>query len=165
MFSVLLICELVSQSVRETKAASHILQTVWAYKDLRHTLYKAGWNKTHFKVTAVKDGRINECFTAILMKLLSESSVLMMNIDRVFQPAVSGLAKKQRNTKQGNDDITLPLMEKNQGHWFLLLECGIFMRLLHSWEWQKCCAFFVMQALVFVTVHTARMNEGHADED
>ncbi|XP_016370659.1 armadillo repeat protein deleted in velo-cardio-facial syndrome-like isoform X2 [Sinocyclocheilus rhinocerous] len=67
-----------SQSVRETKAASHILQTVWAYKDLRHTLYKAGWNKTHFK------------------------------------PAVSGLPKKQKNAKQGNDDITLPLMEKNQ---------------------------------------------------
>uniref|UniRef100_A0A671N713 ARVCF delta catenin family member a n=1 Tax=Sinocyclocheilus anshuiensis TaxID=1608454 RepID=A0A671N713_9TELE len=61
-----------SQSVRETKAASHILQTVWAYKDLRHTLYKAGWNKTHFKVTAVKDGRIDVCFTAILMKLISE---------------------------------------------------------------------------------------------
>ncbi|KAF4108601.1 splicing regulator ARVCF isoform X2 [Onychostoma macrolepis] len=67
-----------SQSVRETKAASHILQMVWAYKDLRHMLCKAGWNKTHFK------------------------------------PAVSGLAKKQRNAKQGNDDITLPLMEKNQ---------------------------------------------------
>uniref|UniRef100_A0A8C1ZBC0 ARVCF delta catenin family member a n=1 Tax=Cyprinus carpio TaxID=7962 RepID=A0A8C1ZBC0_CYPCA len=67
-----------SQSVRETKAASHILQTVWAYKDLRHMLCKAGWNKTHFK------------------------------------PAVSSLPKKQRNAKQGNDDITLPLMEKNQ---------------------------------------------------
>ncbi|KAK2870631.1 hypothetical protein Q8A67_023158 [Cirrhinus molitorella] len=67
-----------SQSVRETKAASHILQTVWAYKDLRHMLCKAGWNKTHFK------------------------------------PAVSGLPKKQKNAKQGNDDITLPLMEKNQ---------------------------------------------------
>ncbi|XP_043087696.1 armadillo repeat protein deleted in velo-cardio-facial syndrome homolog [Puntigrus tetrazona] len=85
-----------SQSVRETKAASHILQTVWAYKDLRHTLCKAGWNKTHFK------------------------------------PAVSGLPKKQRNAKQGNDDITLPLMEKNQGHCFLLLESDMFMRLLHS---------------------------------
>lgn len=39
-----------SQSGRETKAASHILQTVWAYKDLRNMLYKAGWNKSHFKV-------------------------------------------------------------------------------------------------------------------
>uniref|UniRef100_A0A8C2C9L9 ARVCF delta catenin family member a n=1 Tax=Cyprinus carpio TaxID=7962 RepID=A0A8C2C9L9_CYPCA len=116
MFSVLLICERVSQSVRETKAASHILQTVWAYKDLRHMLCKAGWNKTHFKVTAVKDRQMDVCFTAMLMKFISESTVLMMNIDRVFQPAVSSLPKKQRNAKQGNDDITLPLMEKNQGH-------------------------------------------------
>ncbi|KAI4878359.1 hypothetical protein NFI96_014001 [Prochilodus magdalenae] len=67
-----------SQSVRETKAASHVLQTVWAYKDLRHTLAKGGWNKAHFK------------------------------------PTVSGVPKKQKNAKLGNDDITLPLMEKNQ---------------------------------------------------
>ncbi|XP_076876710.1 splicing regulator ARVCF isoform X2 [Brachyhypopomus gauderio] len=67
-----------SQSLRETRAASHVLQTVWAYKDLRHTLSKGGWNKTHFK------------------------------------PAVSGVPKKQKNAKLGNDDITLPLMEKNQ---------------------------------------------------
>uniref|UniRef100_A0AAV2IZ85 SMAD family member n=1 Tax=Knipowitschia caucasica TaxID=637954 RepID=A0AAV2IZ85_KNICA len=38
-----------SQSARETKAASHVLQTIWTYKDLRHTLTKAGWNKSHFK--------------------------------------------------------------------------------------------------------------------
>lgn len=38
-----------SQSTRETKAASHVLLTIWAYKDLRHTLTKAGWNKSHFK--------------------------------------------------------------------------------------------------------------------
>uniref|UniRef100_A0A8C6TX87 ARVCF delta catenin family member a n=1 Tax=Neogobius melanostomus TaxID=47308 RepID=A0A8C6TX87_9GOBI len=35
---------------RYTKAASQVLQTIWAYKDLRHTLTKAGWNKSHFKV-------------------------------------------------------------------------------------------------------------------
>ncbi|XP_047660420.1 armadillo repeat protein deleted in velo-cardio-facial syndrome homolog isoform X2 [Tachysurus fulvidraco] len=67
-----------SQSVRENKAALHVLQTVWAYKDLRNTLIKGGWNKSHFK------------------------------------PAVSGVPKKQKNSKLGNDDITLPLMEKNQ---------------------------------------------------
>uniref|UniRef100_A0A3Q3DLP9 ARVCF delta catenin family member a n=1 Tax=Hippocampus comes TaxID=109280 RepID=A0A3Q3DLP9_HIPCM len=38
-----------SQSTRETRAASHVLQTIWAYKDLRNTLNKAGWNKSHFK--------------------------------------------------------------------------------------------------------------------
>ncbi|XP_060752484.1 splicing regulator ARVCF isoform X2 [Tachysurus vachellii] len=67
-----------SQSVRENKAALHVLQTVWAYKDLRNTLIKGGWNKSHFK------------------------------------PTVSGVPKKQKNSKLGNDDITLPLMEKNQ---------------------------------------------------
>ncbi|XP_028852458.1 ARVCF delta catenin family member b isoform X2 [Denticeps clupeoides] len=41
-----------SQSPRETKAASHVLQTVWSYKELRNTLTKDGWNKTHFQPTA-----------------------------------------------------------------------------------------------------------------
>ncbi|XP_062874250.1 ARVCF delta catenin family member b isoform X6 [Trichomycterus rosablanca] len=36
---------------RETKAASHVLQTVWSYKELRNTLTKDGWNKTHFQPT------------------------------------------------------------------------------------------------------------------
>ncbi|XP_035990361.1 armadillo repeat protein deleted in velo-cardio-facial syndrome homolog [Fundulus heteroclitus] len=67
-----------SQSARETKAASHVLQAIWAYKELRHTLTKAGWNKSNFKPTA------------------------------------SGVAKKPKNGKQSGDDITLPLMEKNQ---------------------------------------------------
>ncbi|XP_038839116.1 armadillo repeat protein deleted in velo-cardio-facial syndrome homolog [Salvelinus namaycush] len=41
-----------SQSPRENKAASHVLQTVWSYKDLRNTLTKEGWNKSHFQLTA-----------------------------------------------------------------------------------------------------------------
>ncbi|XP_034048073.1 armadillo repeat protein deleted in velo-cardio-facial syndrome homolog isoform X2 [Thalassophryne amazonica] len=67
-----------SQSVRETKAAAHVLQTIWTYKDLRNTLTKAGWNKSHFKPTA------------------------------------AAVAKKSKSGKQGSDDITLPLMDKNQ---------------------------------------------------
>ncbi|XP_023125161.1 splicing regulator ARVCF isoform X2 [Amphiprion ocellaris] len=67
-----------SQSARETKAASHVLQTIWTYKDLRNTLTKAGWNKSHFK------------------------------------PTTSGVTKKSKSGKQGSDDITLPLMDKNQ---------------------------------------------------
>ncbi|XP_030292675.1 armadillo repeat protein deleted in velo-cardio-facial syndrome homolog isoform X2 [Sparus aurata] len=67
-----------SQSARETKAASHVLQTIWAYKDLRNTLSKAGWNKSHFK------------------------------------PTTTGVTKKSKSGKQGSDDITLPLMDKNQ---------------------------------------------------
>uniref|UniRef100_A0A8C9ZD57 ARVCF delta catenin family member n=1 Tax=Sander lucioperca TaxID=283035 RepID=A0A8C9ZD57_SANLU len=68
-----------SQSARETKAASHVLQTIWAYKELRNTLNKAGWNKSHFK------------------------------------PTTTGVTKKSKSGKQGSDDITLPLMDKNQG--------------------------------------------------
>ncbi|XP_034458838.1 armadillo repeat protein deleted in velo-cardio-facial syndrome homolog isoform X4 [Hippoglossus hippoglossus] len=67
-----------SQSARETKAASHVLQTIWAYKDLRNILIKAGWNKSHFK------------------------------------PTTTGTTKKSKSAKQGGDDITLPLMDKNQ---------------------------------------------------
>ncbi|XP_029941562.1 armadillo repeat protein deleted in velo-cardio-facial syndrome homolog [Salarias fasciatus] len=67
-----------SQSARETKAASHVLQTIWAYKDLRNTLMKAGWTKSHFK------------------------------------PTTTGTSKKSKSGKQGSDDITLPLMDKNQ---------------------------------------------------
>ncbi|KFW78320.1 Armadillo repeat protein deleted in velo-cardio-facial syndrome, partial [Manacus vitellinus] len=39
-----------SQSPRETKAASHILQMIWSYKELRNALQKDGWNKSHFQV-------------------------------------------------------------------------------------------------------------------
>uniref|UniRef100_A0A3B3DVG5 ARVCF delta catenin family member b n=1 Tax=Oryzias melastigma TaxID=30732 RepID=A0A3B3DVG5_ORYME len=52
-----------SQSARETKAASHVLQTVWSYKELRNALTKDGWNKTHFQPTvavtpkATKNGK------------------------------------------------------------------------------------------------------------
>ncbi|XP_055511409.1 ARVCF delta catenin family member b isoform X2 [Leucoraja erinacea] len=38
-----------SQSVREMKAAAHVLQTVWSYKELRNPLHKEGWNKSHFQ--------------------------------------------------------------------------------------------------------------------
>lgn len=39
-----------SQSVREAKAASHVLQTVWSYKELRGALQRDGWTKARFQV-------------------------------------------------------------------------------------------------------------------
>ncbi|XP_048678016.2 splicing regulator ARVCF isoform X3 [Caretta caretta] len=46
-----------SQSPRETKAASHVLQMVWSYKELRSVLQKDGWNKSHFQsVSAAPKG-------------------------------------------------------------------------------------------------------------
>uniref|UniRef100_A0A2K6LXM5 ARVCF delta catenin family member n=1 Tax=Rhinopithecus bieti TaxID=61621 RepID=A0A2K6LXM5_RHIBE len=41
-----------SQSVREAKAASHVLQTVWSYKELRGSLQKDGWTKARFQSAA-----------------------------------------------------------------------------------------------------------------
>uniref|UniRef100_A0A3B4A7G9 Uncharacterized protein n=1 Tax=Periophthalmus magnuspinnatus TaxID=409849 RepID=A0A3B4A7G9_9GOBI len=46
------------QRARKTKAASHVLQTIWAYKDLRHTLTKAGWTKSHFKVRHTRSAHV-----------------------------------------------------------------------------------------------------------
>ncbi|XP_078083340.1 ARVCF delta catenin family member b isoform X2 [Mustelus asterias] len=50
-----------SQSVREMKAAAHVLQTVWSYKELRNALHKDGWNKSHFQpnVTTLPKGSKN----------------------------------------------------------------------------------------------------------
>ncbi|XP_012510454.1 PREDICTED: armadillo repeat protein deleted in velo-cardio-facial syndrome isoform X3 [Propithecus coquereli] len=41
-----------SQSVREAKAASHVLQTVWSYKELRGALQRDGWTKARFQSAA-----------------------------------------------------------------------------------------------------------------
>ncbi|KAM6156163.1 splicing regulator ARVCF [Rhynchocyon petersi] len=41
-----------SQSAREAKAASHVLQTVWSYKELRGPLQKEGWTKARFQSAA-----------------------------------------------------------------------------------------------------------------
>ncbi|XP_072000575.1 splicing regulator ARVCF isoform X2 [Engystomops pustulosus] len=38
-----------SQSPREVKAASHVLQMIWSYKELRNSLQKEGWNKANFQ--------------------------------------------------------------------------------------------------------------------
>lgn len=43
-------CCCCSQSVREAKAASHVLQTVWSYKELRGALQRDGWTKARFQV-------------------------------------------------------------------------------------------------------------------
>ncbi|XP_075688613.1 splicing regulator ARVCF isoform X3 [Rhinoderma darwinii] len=38
-----------SPSPREVKAASHVLQMIWSYKELRNALQKEGWNKANFQ--------------------------------------------------------------------------------------------------------------------
>uniref|UniRef100_A0A3B4G8Z6 ARVCF delta catenin family member n=1 Tax=Pundamilia nyererei TaxID=303518 RepID=A0A3B4G8Z6_9CICH len=54
-----------SQSARETKAASHVLQTVWSYKELRNALAKDGWNKSHFQVWNQKELSDNCSLTSL----------------------------------------------------------------------------------------------------
>ncbi|KAM9392286.1 ARVCF delta catenin family member b isoform 2-T2 [Pholidichthys leucotaenia] len=49
-----------SQSARETKAASHVLQTVWSYKELRNALTKDGWNKSHFQPTVTATPKVTK---------------------------------------------------------------------------------------------------------
>lgn len=45
-----------SQSVREAKAASHVLQTVWSYKELRGALQRDGWTKSRFQSASTAKG-------------------------------------------------------------------------------------------------------------
>lgn len=42
-----------------------------------------------------------------------------------FQPTSSSLPKKVKNGKAGYDDITLPLMEKNQGECYIVLQVNV----------------------------------------
>lgn len=39
-----------NRSEREVRGAGLVLQTVWAYKELRRTLEKDGWKKTDFMI-------------------------------------------------------------------------------------------------------------------
>lgn len=84
-----------------------MLQTVWSYKDLRNTLTKDGWNKSHFQVR-------NE--TGNNHEIPFSSSVCCCSPALLFiQPTVTATPKSTKNGKSAYDDTTLPLMEKNQG--------------------------------------------------
>ncbi|NXU26961.1 ARVC protein, partial [Thalassarche chlororhynchos] len=39
-----------NHSGRRAGGASHVLQMIWSYKELRNALQKDGWNKSHFQV-------------------------------------------------------------------------------------------------------------------
>uniref|UniRef100_A0A670ZVH7 ARVCF delta catenin family member n=1 Tax=Pseudonaja textilis TaxID=8673 RepID=A0A670ZVH7_PSETE len=55
-----------SQSSREMKAASHVLQMTWSYKELRNVLQKEGWNKSHFQTASAttKGSKSTSCKSA-----------------------------------------------------------------------------------------------------
>ncbi|KAL4609668.1 hypothetical protein GN956_G23695 [Arapaima gigas] len=74
-----------SQSPREAKAASHVLQTLWSYKDLRNVLNRDGWNKTHFQPSAsiqpkgTRNGRASSDDTTL--PLMERSQDVFSNTD------------------------------------------------------------------------------------
>ncbi|KAJ7412058.1 Armadillo repeat protein deleted in velo-cardio-facial syndrome like protein [Willisornis vidua] len=84
----------ISQSSRETKAASHILQMIWSYKELRNALQKDGWNKSHFQsVSAAPKG--------------SKGTAGRAGYDDSTLPLVD---KSQDNEKSGSRDM-IPMDE------------------------------------------------------
>ncbi|XP_039188303.1 armadillo repeat protein deleted in velo-cardio-facial syndrome isoform X4 [Crotalus tigris] len=83
-----------SQSSREMKAASHVLQMTWSYKDLRNVLQKEGWNKSHFQsASATAKG--------------SKSTSCKSGYDDSTLPLVD---KSQDNEKTGSRDM-IPMDE------------------------------------------------------
>ncbi|XP_074462811.1 splicing regulator ARVCF isoform X4 [Larus michahellis] len=83
-----------SQSPRETKAASHVLQMIWSYKELRNALQKDGWNKSHFQsVSAAPKG--------------SKGTAGRAGYDDSTLPLVD---KSQDNEKSGSRDM-IPMDE------------------------------------------------------
>ncbi|XP_068767626.1 splicing regulator ARVCF isoform X10 [Struthio camelus] len=83
-----------SQSPRETKAASHVLQMIWSYKELRNALQKDGWNKSHFQsVSATPKG--------------SKGTAGRSGYDDSTLPLVD---KSQDNEKSGSRDM-IPMDE------------------------------------------------------
>ncbi|XP_053938674.1 splicing regulator ARVCF isoform X3 [Cuculus canorus] len=86
-----------SQSPRETKAASHVLQMIWSYKELRNALQKDGWNKSHFQsVSATPKG--------------SKGTAGRSGYDDSTLPLVD---KSQDNEKAGSRDM-IPMVSSAQ---------------------------------------------------
>uniref|UniRef100_A0A8C7E2U4 ARVCF delta catenin family member n=1 Tax=Naja naja TaxID=35670 RepID=A0A8C7E2U4_NAJNA len=83
-----------SQSSREVKAASHVLQMTWSYKELRNVLQKEGWNKSHFQ-------------TASATTKGSKSTSCKSGYDDSTLPLVD---KSQDNEKTGSRDM-IPMDE------------------------------------------------------
>lgn len=116
-----------SQSARETKAAAHVLQTIWTYKDLRTTLNKAGWTKSHFKVRHVPGLPASPASPAIKNYARGKTNHVPSKYGKydfsstLEQPTTAMVTKKSKSAKQqGSDDITLPLMDKTQGQQIIL---------------------------------------------
>lgn len=110
LLTLLLACH--SQSVREAKAASHVLQTVWSYKELRSALQKDGWTKARFQVCN------SSWFPALTLldQVAKEAFDLTSFLYFVFQSAATtSKGPKGAQSPGGFDDSTLPLVDKSLG--------------------------------------------------
>ncbi|XP_037830995.1 ARVCF delta catenin family member b isoform X4 [Kryptolebias marmoratus] len=104
-----------SQSARETKAASHVLQTVWSYKELRNALTKDGWNKSHFQpavtVTpkATKNGKPGYDDTTLPLMEKNQGprkcgSGDMIPMDELCPDGYSTIDQRDKDCKYKTDD-------------------------------------------------------------
>lgn len=94
-----------SQSARETKAASHVLQTVWSYKELRNALTKDGWNKTHFQPIAAGTPKGSKsCKPGY-----DDTTLPLMEKD---QDGYSTIDQRDKDSKYKSSDISSDLQER-----------------------------------------------------
>uniref|UniRef100_A0A3Q1CCU9 ARVCF delta catenin family member n=1 Tax=Amphiprion ocellaris TaxID=80972 RepID=A0A3Q1CCU9_AMPOC len=112
-----------SQSARETKAASHVLQTVWSYKDLRNALTKDGWNKSHFQPTvtatpkATKNGKPGYDDTTLPLMEKNQGtrkcgSGDMIPMDELGPDGYSTIDQRDKDCKYKAGDVSVDLTER-----------------------------------------------------
>ncbi|XP_047417769.1 splicing regulator ARVCF isoform X8 [Sciurus carolinensis] len=99
-----------SQSVREAKAASHVLQTVWSYKELRGALQKDGWTKARFQVWSTLALPLS-FYHVRFPRALHPTSPPVLCLFK--SAAVAAKAPKAASSPGGFDDSTLPLVDKS----------------------------------------------------
>ncbi|XP_023668103.1 ARVCF delta catenin family member b isoform X11 [Paramormyrops kingsleyae] len=112
-----------SQSQRETKAASYVLQAVWSHKELRNSLAKDGWNKTHFQPTATsqaKGTRSNKpAYDDTTLPLMEKNqgnkksiSGDMIPMDELDPDGYSTIDQKDKDCKYKSGDVSSDLAER-----------------------------------------------------
>lgn len=96
--------------MREAKTASHVLQTVWSYKELRGALQRDGWTKARFQVQP-------PCPLSHFATLIPSRSFLGLTSSLCFLTQSASTAKGPKGTPSsgGFDDGTLPLVDRSLG--------------------------------------------------
>lgn len=102
-----------SQSVREAKAASHVLQTLWSYKDLRGALQKEGWTKARFQVWLIRP--VLSPYQAGSPRGTSLTPTPVCFVPPAQSAAANAKGAKGTPSPGGFDDSTLPLGDKSLG--------------------------------------------------